>query len=232
MLGQSTEASSGVAINNLVEQGSTVLAEPNDNFRYARRIVGEQLLEFIKADLAGQPAQITVSQGGRKKIVYFNQQNGDKVINDITAAEVKVVLEDLPATPTFRAQQLQSFSQIVSAAPPQFQAVLYPAMLELSDVPNRHEIADQLRKLIGTGGGQDPQAQQMQQQLHQQLQQAMTINQGLQDQLKTAQQQLSDRSRELDIKQQLADIQAGRAHNDATLKTEEISQQDIYNTIS
>ena len=134
----------------------------------------------------------------------------------------------MPATPTFRAQQLQSFSQIVTAAPPQFQAVLYPAMLELSDVPNRHEIADQLRKLIGTGGGQDPQAQQMQQQLHQ----VMTINQGLQDQLKTAQQQLSDRSRELDIKQQLADIQAGRAHNDATLKTEEISQQDIYNTIS
>jgi len=228
MLGQSTEASSGVAINNLVEQGSTVLAEPNDNFRYARRIVGEQLLEFIKADLAGQPAQITASQGGRKKIVYFNQQNGDKVINDITAAEVKVVLEDLPATPTFRAQQLQSFSQIVSAAPPQFQAVLYPAMLELSDVPNRHEIADQLRKLIGTGGEKDPQAQQMQQQLHK----VMTINQGLQDQLKTAQQQLSDRSRELDIKQQLADIQAGRAHNDATLNTEEISQQDIYNTIS
>ena len=101
-------------------------------------------------------------------------------------------------------------------------------MLELSDVPNRHEIADQLRKLIGTGGEQDPQAQQMQQQLHQ----VMTINQGLQDQLKTAQQQLSDRSRELDIKQQLADIQAGRAHNDATLKTEEISQQDIYNTFS
>jgi hypothetical protein len=64
------------------------------------------------------------------------------------------------------------------------------------------------------------------------LQQAMTINQGLQNQLKTAQQQLSDKSRELDIKQQLADIQAGRAHNDATLKTEEISKQDIYNTIS
>ena len=60
----------------------------------------------------------------------------------------------------------------------------------------------------------------------------MTINQGLHDQLKTAQQQLSDRSRELDIKQQLADIQAGRAHNDATLKAEEISQKDIYNAIS
>ena len=68
------------------------------------------------------------------------------VENDIASAQVKVVLEDIPATPSFRAQQLQAFTQIVSAAPPQYQAVLYPAMLELSDVPNRHELADQLRK--------------------------------------------------------------------------------------
>jgi hypothetical protein len=39
----------------------------------------------------------------------------------------------------------------VGVAPPQYQAVLYPAMLELSDVPNRHELADQLRKVGGIG---------------------------------------------------------------------------------
>ena len=61
------------------------------------------------------------------------------------------MLEDIPATPSFRAQQLQAFTQIVQAAPPAYQAVLYPAMLELSDVPNRHELADQLRKVGGVG---------------------------------------------------------------------------------
>jgi hypothetical protein len=69
------------------------------------------------------------------------------VHNDIASAMVKVVLEDIPATPTFRAQQLQAFSQIVQTAPPAYQAVLYPAMLELSDVPNRHELAEQLRRV-------------------------------------------------------------------------------------
>ncbi len=54
MLGASTQATSGVAINSLVEQGSTVLAEPNDNFRYARRLVGQQLLAFIKHDMLGK----------------------------------------------------------------------------------------------------------------------------------------------------------------------------------
>ena len=63
MLGASTAATSGIAINNLVEQGSTVLAEPNDNFRYARRMVGQQLLAILIADLVGKPSTIAVTRG-------------------------------------------------------------------------------------------------------------------------------------------------------------------------
>ena len=89
--------------------------------------------------------------GGPLFTVYFNREvmtdSGPVIENDIETAQVRVVLEDIPATPSFRAQQLQAFSQMVQAAPPAYQAILYPAMLELSDVPNRHELADQLRKV-------------------------------------------------------------------------------------
>ncbi|HEY6043800.1 MAG TPA: phage portal protein, partial [Nitrosospira sp.] len=155
MLGADTSATSGIAISSLVEQGSTVLAEPNDNFRYARRMVGQQLLALIKQDMLAGETTVAVKQGARQKIIYFNRpvmtNTGPSVENDIASAQVKVVLEDIPATPSFRAQQLHAFTQIVGAAPPQYQAVLYPAMLELSDVPNRHELADQLRKVGGIG---------------------------------------------------------------------------------
>ncbi len=155
MLGASTQATSGVAINSLVEQGSTVLAEPNDNFRYARRLVGQQLMAFIKCDLLGKQATVAVKQSSKQKTVYFNREvmtdSGPVIENDIETAQVRVVLEDIPATPSFRAQQLQTLSQIVQMAPPAYQAVLYPAMLELSDVPNRHELADQLRKTGSAG---------------------------------------------------------------------------------
>ncbi|MGH8684919.1 MAG: phage portal protein, partial [Nitrosospira sp.] len=151
MLGAGTEASSGVAINNLVEQGSTVLAESNDNFRYARRLVGQQLLSFAIADMVGRPTAVAVKNGTKQKMVYFNREvmtpDGPVIENDLATASVKVVLEDIPATPSFRAQQLQALSQMVQAAPQAYQAVMYPAMLELSDVPNRHELADQLRKV-------------------------------------------------------------------------------------
>jgi len=155
MLGADTAASSGVAINSLVEQGSTVLGEPNDNFRYARRMVGQQLLAFIKADMLAGETAVVVKQGARHKTIYFNRpvmtEAGMAIENDVAAAQVKVVLEDVPSTPSFRAQQLRAFTQIAQAAPPQYQAVLYPAMLELTDIPNRHEVADQLRQVAGMG---------------------------------------------------------------------------------
>ena len=40
MQGQQSGASSGLAINSLVEQGLNTLGEINDNFRFARRMVG------------------------------------------------------------------------------------------------------------------------------------------------------------------------------------------------
>jgi hypothetical protein len=172
MLGQGTEASSGVAINNLVEQGATVLAEPNDNFRYARRQCGQHLLAFCIADMIGRPTQVAVKQGARQKMVYFNREvmteDGPIVENDIEIAQVKVVLEDIPSSPSFRAQQLQAFSQMVQTAPPQYQLVMYPAMLELSDVPNRHELADQMRKVGGVSGPTTPEEEQQQQAKQQQ----------------------------------------------------------------
>ncbi len=165
MLGDATQAKSGVAINNLVEQGSTVLAEPNDNFRYARRQCGQQLLAFAISDMIGKPTQIAVQEGARQRMIYFNREvmtpDGPVVENDIAMAQVKVVLEDIPATPTYRAQQLQAFTQIVQAAPPAYQAALYPVMLELSDVPNRHELADQLRKIGNVPGRMTPEQEQI-----------------------------------------------------------------------
>ena len=173
MLGQSTESSSGVAISNLVEQGSTVLAEPNDNFRYARRLCGQQLLAFCLNDMVGKPSSVAVQRGSQKQMVYFNRawmdDAGRKGIeNDLQLAQVKVILEDIPASASYRQQQLTSLSQMVQAAPIPMQMVLYPAMIELSDVPNRHDLADQLRKVSGvplnTPEAEQQQAQKQQQQ--------------------------------------------------------------------
>jgi hypothetical protein len=235
MLGANSQADSGIAINSLVEQGSTVLAEPNDNFRYARRLVGQQLLKFIVKDMIGRPAQVAVQQGAKKKVVQFNRQvmteQGPMMENDVAAAQVKVVLEDIPSTPTFRAQQLGAFAEMVKAAPPEYQQIMYPAMLELSDIPNRHELADQMRQSTGMGGP-NPQVMQLQQQMQEMQQQGDAAIGQLQEELAQAKQQLGDRARENDLKEMALEIQAEKNDTDARLKAEELQQREVLAALS
>ncbi len=221
MLGADTSASSGVAINSLVEQGSTVLAEPNDNFRYARRSVGHQLLALVRQDMMGNSATVAVREGAGRKVIHFNRpietDAGPAIENDLVAARVKVVLEDIPATPTFRAQQLRAFGQVIQAAPPAYQAVLYPAMLELSDVPNRYELAHQLRK-VGGLDGEDARMQALRQQFEAQLQQVGQKIAALEDQLQDARRLLTDKSRELDLKERDLEIKQHKVELEARAK--------------
>ncbi|MAK56548.1 MAG: phage portal protein, partial [Pusillimonas sp.] len=110
MMGQQSNASSGLAIQSLVEQGVTTLAEINDNYRMSRRMVGEALLDLIKEDTIEQ-AEVLVDTGIVKRRVIVNiprvdPETGQKYKeNDVQTAPVKVALSDVPSTPTYRQQQ-------------------------------------------------------------------------------------------------------------------------------
>lgn len=157
MLGdkQTGGANSGIAINSLVEQGTTTLAEINDNYRFARRLVGEHLVELIKEDLGSEPAVVNVDAkfGSQKKEVKLNQpsmQDGVQMLdNDVQRALFKVALEDVPSTPTYRAQQLLMLTEMTKSLPPNIQSFVVPFILESSEMPHRREIADQVRKALG-----------------------------------------------------------------------------------
>ncbi|MFT0547857.1 hypothetical protein ACMHYO_16200 [Allopusillimonas ginsengisoli] len=154
MMGQQTNASSGLAIQSLVEQGVTTLAEINDNYRLSRRHVGEALLELIKEDMTDQ-AEILVDTGLAKRRVAVNIPKRDPVTgqqykeNDVQTAPVKVALSDVPSTSTYRQQQFGQFAEILKSMPPQYQALLIPFALEMSDFSRRKEMAEFLRKQLG-----------------------------------------------------------------------------------
>lgn len=174
MQGQQSGATSGTAINSLVEQGLNTLAEINDNFRYSRRLVGEMLFELVQQNLSQGQSSVTIGEGQQKKVIVLNQPGVDPdtgaptILNNVSLVKAKVVLDDVPATPTYRMQQLQMLSEITKSLPPQMQGQIIDFVIEATDLPNRHEIADRLRAAVGI---QDPQAQQAQAQA-QQAQQA------------------------------------------------------------
>lgn len=174
MMGQQSGATSGLAINSLVEQGLNTLAEINDNYRYSRRLVGEMLFELVKQNLMQGPTRVVVGEGKQKKAIPLNQpaideQTGQQTIkNDVAKVKAKVVLDDIPSTPTYRMQQLQMLTEITKSLPPQLQGFVIDFVIEATDMPKRHELAERLRAAVGI---QDPEQQQAAAQAQAQAQQ-------------------------------------------------------------
>jgi len=173
MQGQQSGATSGLAINSLVEQGLNTLAEINDNFRYARRLVGEMLFELVKQNLMQAPVKVKIGEGKQQKVIVLNAKAQDPetgeivTINDVAKVKAKVVLDDVPSTPTYRMQQLQMLTEITKSLPPQLQGFVIDFVIEATDLPSRHELADRLRAAVGI---QDPEQQQAQAEAQQQAQ--------------------------------------------------------------
>jgi len=162
MQGQQSGATSGIAINGLIEQGMNTLAEINDNFRYARRLVGEMLFELVKQNLCQGPGKVTIGEGSQKKVIVFNQPAMDPdtgqqiIVNNVAKVKAKIVLDDVPSTPTYRMQQLQMLTEITKSLPPQLQGFVIDFVIEATDMPKRHQLADRLRAAVGI---QDPEQQ-------------------------------------------------------------------------
>lgn len=161
MLGRETSTTANSALITLVDQGTTALAEINDNYRYARRLVGERLIDHVRDDLMGQRVEVSAGEQGRKRTITLNNTitvpnpqdpNGPAVQimqNDVGAAKVKVALDDVLSSAAYREQQFTMLAEMTKGLPPQLQAVIAPFVMEASDLQKRREIADTLRKAMG-----------------------------------------------------------------------------------
>jgi len=168
MLGRDSSTTAASAINSLVEQGMTALAEINDNYRFARRLVGERLLDLIRDDMIGQPVQVIVGEVGRKRVISLNQrvaanspeaqaamqatpeeQAVMQLKNNVAAARLKVSLDDVQSSASYREQQFTMLAELTKGLPPNLQAAIAPFIMEASNLRDRRKIADTLRKTMG-----------------------------------------------------------------------------------
>jgi len=206
---QPSGANSGVAINSLVEQGTTTLAEINDNYRYGRRAVGQAIVELIREDLGSEPSVVDADakfgQGTEKRRINLNSpkvDNGVQMLdNDVQRSLVKVSLEDVPSTPSYRAQQLMMMTEMTKSLPPNIQAFVVPFILESSEMPHRREVADQVRKALGMGenNGQTFTKEQVDQMVQQKVEEAMQ-----QSGLQIKQQELQVKAKHIDNQHEIA----------------------------
>jgi hypothetical protein len=180
-LGQApTGVTSGIAINSLTEQGAVAMGELNDNYRYARRMVFEQLLDLIVEDHLEKDLRVSLGQGASKRVVILNtfDPNTGAPVNQVKDAPIKVGLADMPNSPAYRMQEQQILGNMITAlaGDPQALAVLTPAYIEGSTLQNRQQAADDLRRMKGIPTAGDRQAQRAnEQQATQQAQQTQAL---------------------------------------------------------
>ena len=173
------QVQSGVANNLLIEQGEQSMGEMNDNYVFARRAVFDCLMTEIKQDHMAPNLQIPLGTGRTKRVVVLNSfdPQTQEPINTVKDAEVRTALAEVPATPAFRAQQQNQLSTIIQALGnnPKAVAILAPAYLEATSVPNRQQYADDLRKAEGLPVSGDKQGAELAEQ--QQMQAAAKASQ-------------------------------------------------------
>ncbi len=156
-LGKAGSAESGIAISQLIEQGTTALAELNENYTHGRKLVGEQLLWLVKEDIGKRERKVTLLKrgSGKRKDVVLNQRKRDEEngityrTNDVAMTRSYVELDAVPSSATFRQYQFKELAQIVKQLPVELQGPMLDMVVEASDAPYKDEIAARIREQLG-----------------------------------------------------------------------------------
>jgi hypothetical protein len=146
---------------------------------------------MIIQDSMGQPEEVAIPGSLTKpdRTVMLNapsdvidEQGTPYLTNDVSRVMLKVTLDDVPSTPSFRTQQLNSLSEAYKASPPDYQRIMMPHMLSLMDIPDKKEIVDAIKQ---ADSQPSPDAQEVEGKLK--LMQAQTAQIGAQAELAKAQ---------------------------------------------
>lgn len=219
--GNNSNATSGLAINSLVEQSSQTLAAIMDNFRFARAEVGDLLLSNLIEEIGDQEVTVEIKRNfAQAKTVTINKRDqddqGNQVLtNDIQRSRLKVVLTDVPSTQSYRQQRLMMLTEITKSLPPDIQALVLDFIFASTDIPERDVIVERLRKRLGIGGDQPPKTPEEAAEQEQAVQQA------------AKQAELQDRVMQLDLKEREAKVEKMLADVEAVLAKVELLRRDI-----
>ena len=195
--GRRGTATSGIQEQTQVEQANQGLARVMARFAEARTMIGDMLMAMIVEDMGDQEQTVIIEGDAirQDRTVVINKPETDAagyryLSNDVQRTRLMVSLQDVPSSPSFRTQQLNSMSEAVKALPPQYQAAALPFMVSLMDVPFHRELVEALRAV---GSQETPEAVEQR------------IKKEVADALARAGNDL--KARELDIKERMSDAQ-------------------------
>jgi len=164
---------------NLIDQSTQTLAIINDNGMIARANVGKLLMALVVEDIGDNPHETIVKNQMRDdETIVLNEQvideNGqERRTNALQQINLNVVMTDVPSTPSFKAQQLDSVTRVFETAPDIFKPALFPHVMALQQLPKLDEILEDINE-----AKQQPTPEQIQEQIDEGIQQGI-VDKGL-----------------------------------------------------
>lgn len=174
-MGRQTNAVSGEAIKARQLQGSVVTTEPFDNLRLSVQVSGEKQLSLVEQFYTEEKVVRLSGAKGALEWVKLNvpemQADGTvRFINDITASAADFIVSEADYAGTMRQVMFEALNQLATRLPPEVALRLMTIAMDFSDLPNKDEVADQIRKLTGERDPNKPMTPEEAQQMEQQMQ--------------------------------------------------------------
>lgn len=179
LLGRTTNAVSGVAVQKRQEQGSLATNKPFDNLRLAVQMQGELQLALLEQFVTGEKTFRITNERGTPEFIRVNDGLPE---NEITRSKADFIISEADWRSTMRQAAAEQLMEMISRMPPQVGLMLLDLAVESMDLPNREEIAKRIRAQTGMRDPdqQEPTPEEMQQmqaaQAQQQAQEAMFLS--------------------------------------------------------
>lgn len=153
-MGRQTNAVSGEAIKARQLQGAVVTTEPFDNLRLAVQCQGSKQLSLIEQFYTEEKVLRLTGAKGKIEWLKINvpevQPDGSvRFLNDIASSMADFVVGEQDYAGTLRQVMFDSLTRLAERLPPEVSLRLLTMAYEYSDLPNKDEIADQIRRLTG-----------------------------------------------------------------------------------
>lgn len=146
LLGRSTNAVSGVAVQARQEQGSIATNKLFDNLRLACQIQGENQLSLVEQYITEQKSFRITNQRGTPEFIDVNDGLPE---NDITRTKADFVISEADWRATMRQAALDQLTNMMSKMPPEIAMTIMDLVVDSMDLPNREEIVKRIRQVTG-----------------------------------------------------------------------------------
>lgn len=155
LLGRTTNAQSGVAVERRQTQGMMSTSKLFDNLRFAMQLQGEKQLSLMEQYFTEEKRfRITNSRGTPEYVAINDGQEG----NDIVGRKADFVISEDEYRATMRQAQNDQLIELLTKMPPQVAMVMLDLVVEGMDVSNREALVNRIRAI---NGQRDPDADEL-----------------------------------------------------------------------